>query len=309
MPAPADLRLPSIDGLRAFEASARLGSFERAADELAVTASAVGKRLATLEELLGTPLLLRQGKQLSLTVAGREYLSQVRAALALLAAVPLHRRATQQLERLRVTVPPTFARQILVPELDRFTRSHPDIELEVVLSIPFAELPGPGEPVDDRIEITHDLPASRPGEVLLHDRVLPVASAALIDARGRPRQPAELVDWPLLRTPIEPWLPWFRAAGLDWPEPSSGPKLVDLGLTLEAAVCGHGVALARPSLARSWLASGALQPLFALSVPTLPQYMLRPHASHGPAPRFAQWLRGVCAARQQAADDWLAGLR
>ena len=53
----ADLRLPSIDGLRAFEAVARLGSFERAAEELHVTASAVSKRVATLEELLHTCLL------------------------------------------------------------------------------------------------------------------------------------------------------------------------------------------------------------------------------------------------------------
>ena len=50
---PQDLRFPSIDGLRAFEAASRLGSFERAADELAVTASAVSKRVATLEDLLG----------------------------------------------------------------------------------------------------------------------------------------------------------------------------------------------------------------------------------------------------------------
>ncbi|MFM7505188.1 MAG: LysR family transcriptional regulator, partial [Rubrivivax sp.] len=52
-------RLPSVDGLRAFEAAARLGSFERAADELHVTASAVSKRVAVLEELVGAPLFVR----------------------------------------------------------------------------------------------------------------------------------------------------------------------------------------------------------------------------------------------------------
>ncbi len=55
MASPGDLRFPSIDGLRAFEAAARLGSYERAAGELAVTASAIGKRVATLEDLLGSP--------------------------------------------------------------------------------------------------------------------------------------------------------------------------------------------------------------------------------------------------------------
>jgi DNA-binding MarR family transcriptional regulator len=102
-PASRDLRLPSIDGLRAFEAAARLGTFERAADELAITASAVSKRVATLEELLGTGLLVRTGKTLALTASGKEYLAQVRAALGLLAAMPLHQRRAQHRERLRVT--------------------------------------------------------------------------------------------------------------------------------------------------------------------------------------------------------------
>ncbi|NUP86278.1 MAG: LysR family transcriptional regulator, partial [Burkholderiaceae bacterium] len=88
-PASRDLRLPSIDGMRAFEAAARLGTFERAADELAITASAASKRVGTLEELLGTGLLVRTGKTLALTAAGKEYLAQVRTALGLLAAMPL----------------------------------------------------------------------------------------------------------------------------------------------------------------------------------------------------------------------------
>ena len=139
MPAPADLRFPSIDGLRAFEAAERLGSFERAAEELAISASAVSKRVSTLEDLLATTLLQRSGKALALTAAGKEYLGQVRAALGLLAAMPLHQRPAQRLQRLRVTTPPTFARQILVPGLESFTRAYPGIELELLLSIPYLE--------------------------------------------------------------------------------------------------------------------------------------------------------------------------
>ena len=119
-----DIRLPSIDGLRAFEASARLGSFERAADELSIGASAVAKRIASVEGLLGTALFQRQIKPLQLTPSGREYLEQVRGALQLLTAMPLHRRSAQRRERLRVQAPPTFARQILVPRLDSFSVAH-----------------------------------------------------------------------------------------------------------------------------------------------------------------------------------------
>lgn len=299
-----DLRLPSIDGLRAFEAAARLGSFERAADELAITASAVGKRIATVEELLGTPLFQRTPR-LALTAAGKEYLEQVRAALGLLAAVPLHRRSAQRLQRLRVRTPPTFARQILVPQLPTFTSAHPEVELEVVLSIPFIDSAGSTSDAD--VEVRNGDPAA--GTPLMQDVVLPLAAPSLLARLPPLRCPADLSDAPLLRTPLEPWAPWFRAAGLDWPEPSSGPRLVDLGMTLEAAVAGQGVALARPSLAGHWLASGALVPPFAITARPANQYYLLPHATAGAAPVFAQWLRSTCEQVARQALEHLSGAR
>lgn len=304
MAAPQELRFPSIDGLRAFEAVARLGSFERAADELAVTASAVSKRLATLEDLLGTPLLQRGGKLLQPTAAGKEYLDQVRSALGLLAAMPLHQRPAQRVQRLRVTTPPTFARQILVPQLETFTRAHPGIELELLLSIPYLDT----SPHASDVEVgTGDVIAAT-GLPLLDDRVLPVAAPALIQRLPPLRRPADLAAAPLLRTPLEPWTPWFRAAGLDWPEPTSGPKLVDLGLTLEAAVSGQGIALARPTLARHWLATGTLKPLFTFTAPAAHPYYLLPREPAGAAGDFARWLRGICAEAEAWSTEWLSGV-
>lgn len=289
MPAP-DIRYPSIDGLRAFEAAARLGSFERAADELNVTPSAVSKRVATLEELLGTVLLSRSGRSLALTAAGKEYLAQIGGVLATLAAVPWHRRSAQRTQRLRVTTPPTFARQILVPRLEAFTSVHPQIELEIVLSIPYLDTGAS----DADIEVRNGDASASGGVVLMHDVVLPVAAPALIGKLPPLRHPADLAHAPLLRTPLEPWAPWFAAADLDWPEPSHGPRFVDLGLVLEAAVSGQGVALARPSLARGWIASGALRPLFAITAQPAHQYHLLPHAADGAPREFAQWLGEVC---------------
>ena len=289
MASPGDLRFPSIDGLRAFEAAARLGSYERAAGELAVTASAIGKRVATLEDLLGQPLFTRPGKVLSLTAGGREYLDQVRSALGLLAAMPQHRRAAQRMRRLRVSAPPTFARQVLVPELPSFTQAHPDIELEVVLSIPFLDVSPGAADVDVR---TGDAPA---GRLLLDDVVLPMASPALLARLPPLRAAADLSGAPLLRTPIEPWTPWFRAAGLDWPEPDRGPRLVDLGLTLEAAIGGQGVVLGRPSLARHALADGRLLPLFGPFVRPSQRYFVSPRSTDSAARQFTDWLGSRCA--------------
>ena len=98
----SDTRFPPIDALRAFEAATRLGSFEQVAAELAITASAVSKRITALEHLLGVALFDRAGRRLVLTAAGKEYAEQVRAALNQLAAVGLHQRTAQSLPRLRV---------------------------------------------------------------------------------------------------------------------------------------------------------------------------------------------------------------
>lgn len=289
---PADLRFPSIDGLRAFEATARLGSHERAAGELHVTASAVGKRIATLEALIGQALFVRQGNALVLTAGGREYLDQVRSALGLLAAMPQHRRQAQRRERLRVCAPPTFARQVLVPELPDFAAAHPQVDLELVLSIPFLDVAAGSADVEVRAGPTVD------GQELFDDDVvLPMAAPALLQRLPPLRGPADLAGVPLVRTPIEPWVPWFRAAGLDRPEPDQSPRLVDLGLALEAAVAGQGVALLRPVLARQALEEGRLRPLFGPLVRPPHRYRLLQPRAGAAAQAFGRWLLGRCAQR------------
>ncbi len=295
--------MPSLDGLCAFEATARLGSFERAAHELHITASAVSKRVGTVEELLGTALFARSGKALTLTASGKEYLPQVRTALDMLAAMPLHRRTVQRGERLRVNAPPTFARQVLVPHLESFTQRCPQVELELTLSIPYLDVTA----AEADVEVRMGDAAAHGGTVLMHDVVLPVAAPALLAKLPPLRSPADLRHAPLLCTPLEPWTPWFRAAGLDWPEPSHGPKLLDLGLLTEAAVSAQGIALARPSLARHWLESGTLLRPFSITATPLHQYHLLPHAQTAAAQAFVAWLRAVCGQAERDTAALLSG--
>jgi hypothetical protein len=140
-------------------------------------------------------------------------------------------------------------------------------------------------------------------QVLLREQVLPLAAAALC---ARLRHPADLARVPLLRTPLQPWAPGLRAAGLDWPEPDQGPKLLDLGLTLEAAVAGQGVALARPSLARPWLAAGSLMPPWQLAAWPAQHYQLRLHGGGSAATHFAAWLREQCDRQCALAQEELS---
>ena len=293
MPLP---RLPSLDGLLAFDAVARLGSFEQAAELLNIGPSAIAKRIAALESLLGTPLLQRGGgaKQLTLTAAGKEYLEPMRQALALLSAMPQHQRINQRRERLRVTAPPTFARLMLVSALPDFEAQFPDVELELMLSTPFLDEGAP--PAE--IEIRHGIVGREisAAQVLMQEAVTPLISPALHESLGPLNEPAQLRAATLLRTPLEPWEPWLRAAGLDWPEPPQGTRYVDLGLVMEAALQGQGVVLGHPRLAAEALRRGALLRPFELSVPAARQYGLTHCAQTASAQAFAEWLRELLSA-------------
>lgn len=290
-------RLPSLDALLAFEASARSGSFEAAAEALHITASAVAKRIAGLEDLLGLALFTRAGKGLQLTAAGHDYLPQVREALARLRAIPLHQRASQGRERLHVSSTPTFARQVLVPALPAFTAAHPEVELELTLSVP---LLAEGDAAAD-VDIRHGpVPESiSAAQVLLRDRLTPLAAPALLAGRVL-ATPADLLGLPLLRTPLQPWSPWWQAAGLNAAEPDQGPRLVDLGLVLAAALAGQGVALMRLSLAQQELREGRLVQPFALTVEAERHYGLMVHRPGEAAEAFRTWLHAHC--RQLTAE-------
>lgn len=287
----ADVRFPSLEGMRAFEAVARLGDGELAADELGITEGALSKRLATLEDLLGVPLLSRYADTLALTAAGDDYLDRIRPALALLTAVPQHRWQAQRVFRLRVSAPPTFARRILVPALGDFAAVWPGVEVEVVLSLPQID----GGQADADVEIRAGDAAAAGVAPLMDDLLVPVAAPALLARLPAMMTPADLFHAPLLCAPIEPWTPWLRAAGLDGHEPAGALVLADLGALMEAAVSGAGVALVRPSLARHWLMSGALQVLFDVTARPANLYYAITHTGLPQAVGFTDWLARMAA--------------
>ena len=220
-PRDKEVRLPPVAAIQAFEAAARLGSFDKASDELCVTASAVGKRVAALEEMVGGPLFMRCGRGVHLSLAGKEYLEQVRGVLELLAKAAQHRRHAQRTERVRISTPPTFARQVLVPQLGQFTSQYPEVELELTLSIPYVD-PGTRE-TDLSIRFGSGTYPGLASERLMDEPVFPACAPSYLRTMGGLRVPGDLVRATLLRSPLEPWAPWFRATGLDWPSRRRGP--------------------------------------------------------------------------------------
>jgi DNA-binding transcriptional LysR family regulator len=288
-------RLPPLHCLQAIESVARLGSVVAAADELCVTASAISHRLRQLEQWLGQPLIARP-QPLTLTAHAVQYAGAARAALAGLEALPAPRAGASR--RLLVAVPPTFARNILVPRLQDFIVAHPQTELELQLTIPLLDVKA-GE-ADVEVRYGAGQYAGIGGrELLLAEPVFPVASPAYLERAGPFDTPTALARAVLLRSPLEPWRPWFEVAGLDWPEPARGVQFNDLGLLMEAAVAGQGVALARRSIARHWLEAGLLLPVLGLSAESPHAYWLLydPADLQRPEVRvFIEWLRAAVKA-------------
>lgn len=285
-------RLPPLHCLQAIEAVARLGSVVAAADELCVTASAISHRLRQLEVWLGQPLIARP-QPLTLTAHAVQYAMAARAALAGLEALPPPRADTSR--RLLVAVPPTFARNILVPRLAAFTESQPDIELELQLTIPLLDVKAGEADVEVRYGGGQYADAGGP-ELLLAEPVFPVAAPTYIARTGPFETPAALRKAHLLRSPLEPWRPWFAAAGLDWPEPAQGVQFNDLGLLMEAAVAGQGIALGRRTIIRHWFAAGLLVPVFDLAAESPHAYWLlydRADLQRPEVRRFIDWLRAA----------------
>jgi LysR family glycine cleavage system transcriptional activator len=291
-------RLPPLQCLVAFEAVARMGRGSLAAAELSVTPSAISHRLRQLEQLLGENLLRRIDNELMLTPRGVEYLDVVRECLESLSRYPVRGHSADERPGLSISAPPTFARQIIVPRLESFQAMQPDLELVLQLSVPLVGLKADDADVEIRFGN-----GKYPGlEVLtiLDEPVFPVCSPAYLERSGPIGGLADLARATLLRCPLEPWRPWFRQAGLDVPEPDTGAQFIDLGLMVEAAINGQGIALARQLMAQPWLRSGLLVPVSDVSAKGQYAYYATwaaasPNVTH--IESFLRWL--VASLRQE----------
>jgi DNA-binding transcriptional LysR family regulator len=291
-------RIPPIQCLLTFEALARLRSVTQASEELCVTPSAVSHRVRQLEQIIGTKLFGRA--DFSLTTEGSEYLAHVREGLSTLQKFPTSSAAPGK-RKLRLALTPTFARSVVIPRLREFTEAYPEIDLTMQVTIPLLDV------VAEDADLTVRFGAGRYADLeyicLTKDVVTPMASPAFVREHGPFETAQDLINQPLLRSPLEPWRTWFAAHRLDWPEPVDGSQFNDIGLMCDAAAAGMGIAPVRLKLGAPWLENGSLVRLgssevFTGNVPS-------PHAHYlcwrtGMMDRwecaaFAEWLKQVLA--------------
>ncbi|WP_330628270.1 LysR substrate-binding domain-containing protein (plasmid) [Thioclava litoralis] len=289
--------LPSISCLRALEAVDRLGSAVAAAEDLALTPSAVSRQLKVLEEQMGVTLLVRDGKGLKLTASGERYAHSIRATLDDLAQSSLRLKAGGESNSLNIALPTTFGLHWMWPRIARFLRHHPQILINQ--STRLARVDFAREKFDMAVYFgIQDWPgvAYLP---LAYDRLVPVAAPAL--APAAPTEVAALLNVPLLHLESRPgaWETWFERQAVS-PGHLHG-MLFDQFLSLQAAaVAGFGAALLPEFLARPEIASGRLVQL-GPAQPDPPNdqegdamyYLVWPR-DHDPDPalaRFLDWFR------------------
>jgi LysR family transcriptional regulator, glycine cleavage system transcriptional activator len=289
-------RLPSLNGLRAFEAAARHLSFTNAASELNVTQTAISHQIRRLEEELGIRLFVRQNRALALTPEAREYLPGVRAAFNDL------RLATDRLLRrdddhvLTVSTLASLAAKWLLPRLSAFQESHPGIDVRITTSTSLVDFRS-GD-VDAAIRYGRGHWAGLRADWLMADELFPVCSPALLEGDKPLRCPEDLAHHTLLHSSggyDDDWRLWLTAAGLP-ANISRQPGLTfDLILlTLQAAIDGSGVAMGRTSYVEADIAKGRLVVPFKVTLPAdAGFYLVSPEAKAEPPKlrAFRQWLK------------------
>lgn len=252
------MKLPPLKSLPVFEAVARLNSFSLAADELAVSQSAISHQIKQLETYLGEKLFLRSGRSLTLTDEGKQYLEAVGSAL-----LQIERASEQMLgheeSRLRLACFSSFAVRWLVPRLPDLQRAQPQLDLALEMTITNPELSD--RVADCFITINTESPAFS-YELLYKERLFPVCSSeywqkicrelALDRHEGDDRirlAPGQLAAFPLLSTltiynrKAGDWQAWYAEAEQGIPATARVQHFSHMLLALEAARYHQGIVL------------------------------------------------------------------
>lgn len=245
-------KIPSTQSLICFEAAARHESYTRAAQELALTQSAVSRQITALEDFLGIALFRRTRHGVALTPAGADYARQIARQLDSMERDTLDAMARQgQGGSLQLAAVPTFATRWLIPRLPDFAAKHPDITVHIeTRTRPFLFNDTPFDAAIYAGTATQTANwAGTKSTVLIEEDVIPVCSPALLASR-KPLSPVAIAHMPLLQQSTRPdgWRQWFDAQNVDAPRAHSGPRYELFSMIAIAAAHGLGIAL-MPTLA------------------------------------------------------------
>ena len=184
--------MEDFQAMRAFSRVAELGSFTRAADELGLSRAMVSTHVHRLEKRFGLRLLNRTTRKVALTPAGSDYLGHCRRVFAELTAAEetLRRSKEQPTGRLRVDVPGSFGRHILLPRLPEFLARYPLVQLELLPTDRVLDMVDEG--IDVALRIGRLADTSFMARKIGEDKRLICAAPSYLARHGTPQVPEDL---------------------------------------------------------------------------------------------------------------------
>lgn len=257
--------LPSLNALRAFEATARHLSFVQAAEELHVTPAAVKQLVRKLEDTLGLSLIERAGRGLRLTAAGTAGLANLSSGFDELARAVQRMRIEGERQRLIVSAEPSFATAWLVPRLEQFRVLQPDIDVLIDSSAHLVDLARGDADVAIRFGSKHD--ASLVAHRLFDEELCAFCSPEI--AKGL-REPSDLarcrfinwetstLGWATATRSWMDWSVWLERIGAPQVVPRRDLMFSDYNLAVQAAIAGQGIVLGSAPVLSDLVAAGLL---------------------------------------------------
>lgn len=297
-------RLPPLNAVRVFEAAARHENFNRAAEDLHVTPSAVSHQIRLLEEHLDSKLFSRAGRRVTLTPAGREFLPAVRDALYQIQQAAQRIAEASVPDSLTITVAPAFAYGWLLPRLAKFQFKHPNIEVRIITSISLTDFEGSDVDIGIRTG-TGDWPDMMSHQILTEEPIL-VCSPGYSEGPTPLRRPEDLHGVTLIHNlpRMGQWRSWLNAVGLEGIDPDAGPKFSNAAGSIEAAVSGLGVAITDRRMVEAHLRDHRLIIPFETELPSESGYYLVYPEDRADDPHvtiFRDWILSEAAVDDEAA--------
>lgn len=290
-------KLPPLNQLKDFEAAGRLLSIQAAAEELHVTPAAISRQVKALESYLGVQLFVRDHRAVRLTVEGERYLAGITEGLNQI------RKATQTLSgngarrTLKIRAYTTFSMKWLIPRLSSFHLLHPDIEVRLTTSLETVDFAR--EDIDAAVRLGLDGCQGLAADWLVPNELVPVCSPDFLARHAALADPRALANATLLHSLARPddWHKWLRAAGVKQVDGYRGLKYESSVMIYQAAIEGHGMAIAQRVLVTDDLASGRLiMPFqFVLDEADYTYYLVYPKAQAYSAEFeiFRDWIRSL----------------
>ncbi len=270
---PMNVRLPPLNALRAFAFAARHMSFQKAAEELSVTPSALSFQIRQLEEYLQIKLFERLNRKVVLTEAGARFAPYVQDGFERLQLAMQQLAPQRQNNVLTVSTGPAFAAKWLSPRIHRFLEKHPEIEFRISANLKLSDFERDG--VDAAIRFGGGKYAGLHVEALADEATTPLVSPALLDRYGGKLSLDDLAGLTLLHDDSAAFLPkavtwktWLQKAGATHIDPNRGARFNHADHALEAAIDGAGIVLGRLTLAARDVRAGRLVRPFDLTLKT-----------------------------------------